>query len=381
MPRDFRQLRGRRPPGPPRRLWGFTLLELLAAASAVSLSLAVAGAVVGDTRGRDKLSGCLANLRLLGQASRAYAAEDAHEFIIPIPNLDVLPIASGAYEWGGKAGVGQSTEPGNPTYSVFGTRNFRGPGHRPLNRYLYKGGIVDHNPIGGQPDPGPGSIHYLNDTQVPFDAYRCPADTGYAGGGYLYTAGSTSDRNEIPFRDEGRTAFDHYGTSYVANVSWIVGGLGGSNLRSVTAWFHPLSQVPYPAASIIYQEVPSRWLWIWGNWSGSNCDWLDYPSRVQGNYSTVPGWHGRDFHTTVAFADGHAALVKMQGCLRPAPNLGPPNYGPGECGSSVDPYSCEACIEFRGSDWQLDVLPAPLAPTPWNAEKSAVRSAGLQVIP
>ena len=155
----------------------------MTAATVVLFALVILASTANAARGRDKLAECLANLRRIGQASLTYAAEDPNEMMIPIPVLEVLPPSSGTFEWGGKAGAGQSTQPGNVTYSVFGTRNFRGPAHRPLNHYVYKGEIVDYNPIGGEPNPGPGGINYLHDTQLEFDIYRCPADTGYAGGG------------------------------------------------------------------------------------------------------------------------------------------------------------------------------------------------------
>ncbi len=363
-----------------RAVPAFTLVESVAAGSVLLFALVAVVPTARSVRARDQLSGCLANMRAIGQASRAYAAADPHELLIPVAahaDPDTVPTA---FDWGGKSGAGQSSRPWEVTLSMFGTASYRGPAHRPLNAYIYKSPFPNYNPVGGTPNPGPGNWNFMSDTMLDLDVYRCPADTGYAGGGYVYTAG-TSDRNEIPFRDEGRTAYDHYGTSYNANVWWIAGCSGGSQLRSGSAWFRPLSQVPYPAASIIYQEVPSRWLWIWGNWNGSGCEWTNYAVRVEGNFSTVPGWHARDFHATVAFADGRSALVKMQGCTRPAQNLGVPIYPPNECSSSVDPYECLRCVQFRGADWQLDVLPAPPVPTPWYAEKSGVRSADLHVIP
>jgi len=362
--------------------WGFTLVETVIAASVALFVLAVLASSVRAARTRDRTADCLANMRTIGQASLVYAAEDPNELLIPVPNLDVLPTASGTFEWGGKAGAGQSTQPPDVTYSVFGTRSFRGPAHRPLNHYLYKGEIVDYNPIGGEPNPGPGGINYLNDTQLDLDVYRCPSDTGYAGGGFLYTAGSRPSRNERAFRDEGLTAYDHYGTSYIANTFWITGGIYGNRMRSASVYFAPLSRVPSPSHALAYQEIPSRFTFMWGSWEGSGCEWVDYENRVEGGFNIVPGWHGQDFHFNVTFADGHSAMVEMQGCIRPAPNLGPMNYPPHGCGSTPDPYECRRCVTIRGPEWSMDTLPAPAAMTPWiSGDRSSSRSDQIRVIP
>ncbi|MFH0981772.1 MAG: hypothetical protein V2A79_09560, partial [Planctomycetota bacterium] len=138
--------------------------------------------------------------------------------------------------------------------------------------------------------------------------------------------------------------------------------------------------VPSPAHSIAYQEVPARYLWMWGDWTGSGCEWTGYQERCEGQFNTVPGWHGPDFHFNVAFADGHAAMVQMQGCIRPAPDLGLPNYPTEEC--SGDPYWCLRCVTFRGPGWQLDTLPAEPVLTPWFwADKSSVVPATAQGVP
>ncbi|MCP4591408.1 MAG: hypothetical protein GY842_11735, partial [bacterium] len=255
----------------------------------------------------------------------------------------------------------------NPASSIFGTAAYRGPAHRPLNPYLYKREFVDYNPIDGRPNPGPGNINYIKDTQLDLSIYRCPGDTGYTGGGFLYASTTNTSRNETAFRDEGLTAYDHYGNSYSASVFWIVGGLAGQRLRSQSPYLTPVSRLSAPAHTIAYQEVCSRFLWLWGSWTGA----CDYSDRCQGNFNTVPGWHGMDFHFNVTFADGHSATVKMQGCTRPAPDLGQMNYPMNECSSSMTGYQCSQCITVRGPEWQLDTLPTPAALTPYYADKSA----------
>ena len=347
------------------RRHGFTLVELLVVVSIIALLIAILLPSLRKAREQAKLATCLASMTGFAKGSLTYAADDPGENMIPVPNTDVLEDASGGLEWGGKAGIGQSPSAGDPTRSIFGTDSYRGPAHRPLNFQLYKGGFKDYNPPNGRPDPGPGRINYLNDTKMDLPLYRCPSDTGYAGGGYLYTASSRADRNEKAFRDEGNAAYDHYGTSYFANVFWIVGGLAGQQLRSQSVYLTPLSRIPAPAASIAYQEVPSRFSWVWGDWSASACGYSD---RIVGNFKPIPGWHRRDFGFNVAFGDGHAATVEMKGTIRPAPNLGLANYPAGVCHESLSPYACERCVTFRGPGWQLDTLPAASVLTPYFAD-------------
>jgi hypothetical protein len=347
----------------------FTLVETFAAGVLGLFALVALTSTAHGTRAASHLSGCLANLRTIGQASRAYAAADPRELLIPVAAHADPTVVPTAFDWGGKAGVGQA--PGDITASPFGTGAYRGPAHRPLNAYVYKTALPNYNPVGGTPNPGPGNYNFLRDASLDLDVYHCPADTGYAGGGFLYTAGGRFETNERAFRDEGRTAYDHYGTSYAAVTLWIVGGLSGSALRSQSVFLTPLTQVPDPAHTLAYEEVPARFLWLWGSWSDSGCDWVDYESRVEARFAIVPGWHGQPFHTTATFADGHAALIEMQGCTRPAPNLGLPNYPSGQCGTSVSPYDCQRCLTFRGPGWQQDTLPAPEVATPWTGGKSA----------
>ena len=336
----------------------FTLVELLVVVSIIALLIAILLPSLRKAREQAKLAKCMANMTGLAKAGLVYAADDPGENMIPVPNTDYLPEASGAVEWGGKSGIGQPQSAGDPSQSIFGTAAFRGPAHRPLNSSLFKGGFPDYNPPGKESNPGPGSENYLNDTKLDLGIYHCPSDTGYAGGGFLYTAAADkdTDRNEPAFRDEGLSAYDHYGTSYIANVFWIIGGCEGKQIRSQSVYLMPLSRVPSPAASIAYLEVPARYAHLWGSWAGSGLEWAHYEDRVYHNKATIPGWHRQPFNFDVAFADGHASTVEMKGCFRPPPDLGRSNY-PAD-GSDRDPYLLYRGVTMRGPGWQLDTLPA-----------------------
>jgi prepilin-type N-terminal cleavage/methylation domain-containing protein/prepilin-type processing-associated H-X9-DG protein len=341
---------------------GFTLVELLVVVSIIALLVAILLPSLRRAREQAKLATCLANLTGIAKGSLTYAADDSGENMIAVPVWRVLTKASGFIEWGGKAGAGQPTTTGDPTQSPFGTGSYRGPAHRPLNLQLYKSGFKDFNPVNGEPNPGPGNENYLADTKLDLPLYRCPSDTGYAGGGYEYTA-SREEKNETKFKAEGLTAYDHYGNSYQTNVFWVVGGLAGQHVRSQSVYLTPLSRVPSPSLSIAYLEAPARYAWCWGDWSKAGCD--DYGSRVKNPFAEIQGWHRRPFNFNVSFADGHAATVEMKGTIRPAPDLGLKNYPAGDCADSLTPYECERCVTFRGPGWNLDTLPAASVLTPY----------------
>jgi len=341
----------------------FTLVELLVVVSIIALLIAILLPSLRKAREHAKVAKCLATMTGIGKASWTYATEDPGENVIPVPDYMVLEAASGTIEWGGKAGSGQPTTEGNPTTSVFGTGAYRGPAHRPLNPYLYKGGFRDYRPIQGTADPGPDNENWFDDTQLNLPLYCCPSDNGYAGGGFLYTARSRADRNERAFMEEGHSAYDHYGTSYVANVFWISMSSGTEPIYSQSVYLTPLSRVPAPAASVAYLETPARYAHMWGSWADSGCEELGYEDRFEGNFQTIPGWHRQPFCFNVAFADGHAGMVEMKGCYRPAPNLGLANY-PADS-RVTNPYECHRCVTMRGPGWQLDTLPATSVLTPY----------------
>ncbi|MCP4590892.1 MAG: prepilin-type N-terminal cleavage/methylation domain-containing protein [bacterium] len=338
-----------------KSLRGFTLVELLVVVSIIALLISILLPSLRRAREQAKLVSCLANTTGISKASLTYAANDPGENMIPVPNLDVLQVASGSIEWGGKAGIGQRTNDRDDSTSLFGTTAYRGPAHRPLNFNLFKGGFKDYNPPTGSPDPGPGNIHYKDDTKIDLTIYRCPSDTGYASGKATYQNFGENARNETKFRQDGLTAYDHYGTSYAANCFWIIGGLSGQRLRSQSIFMMPMSRVPSPSATVAYQEIPSRFAWLWGSWDGSRCD---YAGRLKDENGEIMGWHRQPFNFDVGFADGHASTVEMRGCIRPAPNLGLQNYPVGECDPALTSYECAECVTIRGPGWQLDTLPA-----------------------
>jgi len=363
------------------RYRGVTSIEFLVILAILALLIAILLPSLSRARAQAKTAVCMANLTGLGKASLIYAAHDPGELLIPVADTSLLYPMTGAIEWGGKAGRGQPTVANDAAGSLFGTGSFRGPAHRPLNHVLYKGGFRDWNPPNGSPAPGPDRKNWIVDTQLDIRIYRCPSDEGYAGGGFLYTAGEIPDRNEKAFRDGGLSAYDHYGNSYAANVLWIAGGTAGETVRSQSPYLAPLSRVPCPAGTVAYLEAPARFAWVWGAWADSGCD---YDGRAEDPTATIPGWHGKAFTFNVGFSDGHAASTTIRGCQRPAPEFARGSYPRDECGFDVEFQTCYQCVRVRAPDsgrgWQLDTYPGLAVKTEYTAPAFAAEKT-LSIVP
>ncbi|MCH7527103.1 MAG: hypothetical protein IID39_06685, partial [Planctomycetes bacterium] len=278
-------------------------------------------------------------------ASLTYAAEDRNEQCIPVHGSFGNPArwGIGAYEWGGRSGQGEPLFGNDPVESFWGTANGRGPGTRPLNDVLYKGGLRDY-----QNNRGRRNRNWINDTQLDLDIYRCPSDRGYTGVHFR------------EWKESGLSSYDHYGNSYVANqflsnrtgpdpVPWVL---------SYSPYLHPLSRIPNPGNTLYYLENAGYFAWLMepDSYRNSNA----WKSRVNLESAPVGGWHGQRSQFTVAYVDGHAASTHIEGHMDPPPHLA---YYPSQFPYEHGDYPHYAAGIIRGENWQLDVLPAPPART------------------
>lgn len=297
----------------------------------VCLLPAAAGVRTGSKQAR-----CLNNLMRIGYANAIYAAHDAADMAIPVhprhfqqcpdqPPDEVCtePIFVGAYQWGGKSGIGRDDfvtgEGGDPLNSKYGTKAGVGPASRPLNGIMYKEPFDDH--LNPEFDPQ-GAIR---DTRLELEVYTCPSDTGYTGVHFP------------DFRDRKLSSYDHFGTSYTANL-FMVANAGGGFMRSNSPYLHRMSDILSPATTLAYQENCGRFAW---SADPDQCDFLEgIPGRIR-------GWHGKDWSFNAAFVDAHAETIYMRGYhnVMVFPD---------------EPWRQESyrCIIIRGEGWQKDVLPA-----------------------
>jgi hypothetical protein len=271
---------------------------------------------------------CLANLGRIGYANTIYSVMDAGDAALPVHRLQfqqdpVNPTHIGAYEWGGKSGVGRPDYvpewSGTALGSKYGTVAGFGPGSRPLNKILFDESF---------PDDKGDLVGALEDTQLDLPTVKCPADQGYTG--IHFPA----------FRDERLTSYDHFGTSYTANIFMTSDG-GGGPTYSNSPYLHRVSDLYAPSNTLAYYENNGRYAWT-AEPQPSSCLWIG-----PGNPGTVEGWHGLDWTFNAAFIDGHADTIFMK-------SFENPNVFSDEDAS----YERFQCIIIRGDNWQIDTLPA-----------------------
>ena len=201
--------------------FAFTLIELLVVVAIIALLIALLLPSLAAARRQAKQAACLAHIRNVATTSRVYAAEDPQGWGIPVHPLQYAqsrddPTYIGAYEWGGKSGIGRPhfvTEyAGSAVGSKYGTAAGFGPATRPMNSLLYSGGFTDHGRVaqyeGMPPDLRFDRLAAMVDTELDLGLFRCPADDGPPRGAHC--------TNWVA--NAGRSSYDHFGNSYAANI-------------------------------------------------------------------------------------------------------------------------------------------------------------------
>lgn len=347
---------------------GFTLVELAVLVQIGVLMIAILAPSLRAARDRSKQSICLDRLRGIGAASRIYQAGDPSGWGIPVhpkqynqcpshPDDGTCdhPIYVGAYEWGGKSGIGQDNywtgRAGDPLNSKYGTRAGFGPTTRPINRILYPSGFKEALRY--------GRFDYRDaerDTRLELDAYVCPADDGPPGGAHC------ADWVNNPHR----SSFDHFGNSYAANTFMVGNVVQGADIMSNSPYLRPTSRVPNPARTIAYEENIGRWAWAAireacdGTQNGLDLS----PGVSPGPTKTLRGWHGKNWTYNRTFVDAHAERqpVYIEGTENAE------GYAFHYRIEIVFPDDSAmqqrlSCIIVRGDGWQKDTLPADPIPT------------------
>ncbi len=346
---------------------GFTLIELLVVIAIIALLIAILLPSLEAARRQAKLSACLSHIKNIASSSRVYEADDPQGWGIPVHPGQFLqdrdnPTFIGAYEWGGKSGIGRPdfVGPSHPLNSKYGTKAGFGPATRPMNSILYKGGFTNH----GDPYDRIGA---QGDTEMNLDLFRCPADDGPPRGGHCFDWIARSEQS----------SYDHFGNSYAANVFMVAIGSGGL-MQSNSPYMRPITRVPTPARTIYYEENIGRWAWA------AKRDACELPGVTPGvdpgPTKVIRGWHGRDWTYNRAFVDAHAETQKvliegtedengfaLHYVAEELSNY--PDYDADNDGHPESPgnYPFYHCVIVRGPGWAKDTLPAsPIGTQLWH---------------
>lgn len=318
-----------------------SLPEVIASVVATAVLMATVLPAVATVAREGKSGRCLSNLGRIAHATAIYSAMDPGQMALPVhplqPEQDPFaPSFIGAYEWGGKSGIGRMNQPETMDVldSRYGTLAGFGPASRPLNKIIFKEPFPDYTKL---EDP----VGAMEDTQLDLPIFRCPSDIGYTGVHFRM------------FRDDGYTSYDNFGTSYTANMFMIASGSGP--MSSNSPYLHSVSQIRDPGTTLAYYENCGRFAWSAGAMH-KDCQFIG-----PGVPGTVRGWHGADWIFNAAFVDGHVDSIYMRGFDNP--DIG---AYPSLNGQDAD-FRSLRCIIVRGDGWQKDTLPAPLIPTGLNA--------------
>jgi prepilin-type N-terminal cleavage/methylation domain-containing protein len=350
----------------PTQARAFTLIELLVVIAIIAMLISILMPSLKNAREAAKRNACLSNVKNIATSSRVYEADDPNGWGIPVHPLQFCqcpgepcgqpcmePMYIGAYEWGGKAGIGSpghrfATDRGAPESgpfawmsSRFGTAAGFGPSTRPMNDILYKGGFKDNT--GVRP-------LWKNDTKLDLPLFRRPGDNGPPRGAHCPDWVAHSER----------TSYDHFGNSYAANKFMIADADGGW-MYSNSPYMRPVSRVPTPARTLYYEENIGRWAWACRRELPVCTEELNLPGLDPGPTKVVRGWHMRDWTFNRAFVDAHAETQKIYLEGTEDPDGYAMHYRNEQVYPPNDPRQRRhQCIIVRGEGWQKDTLPADL---------------------
>jgi len=319
-------------------------VEVAAAIVALGMLAVALVPALAATRAGSKEDRCFANLMRIGFANAVYASRELSDPALPVHGWWARPRADwhhypGAYEWGGKSGVGIEGYVDYPGVlgARYGSLAGFGPPTRPLNAILYKTEFASVYQDGSF-----SREQAVKDVQLDLPEVRCPSDTGYTGIHFPQ------------FRDSKLSSYDFFGTSYTANMFMVhaPGGVLGPDFEygeigSNSPFLHRLSELTHVDRTLAYYENVGRYAWSAGP-TPTDCVDIVGSEILPG---PVTGWHGETWVFNGVFIDGHADRIFMRSFDNP------------QVHEDGDAQRGHRCIIIRGENWNKDTLPVPFART------------------
>ncbi len=259
----------------------FSLVELLIVIGILALLISILMPSLTAARSEGLRLKCLSNMQAIGLAFAQYSIEDPSTYLIPVhPQAEQGWRFDGEYEYGG----GASTLEGG-IGGIY--RDAFPPESRTLNKFLY-----------GEVSAG-----------MDWSLFHCPSDAG------VPNAPRNFD-SAIPF---DVPMFEVTGTSYRIN----------NHIQMYTdeyfygPYMRKSTRIPESSSTVVLEETIAE------------AAIYNPPPYI------APGWHMKPMRYNVSFADGHGAIINIQGGNEPPR-------------AQFDGYWV-----FRGEGWRLDCYPEP----------------------
>ena len=297
-----------------------TLCEVVVITVVLALLLAIATPALQAVDEDVERTLCLGNLRMMGQASWAYAADDPRDQLAPLHQRTVSTSLGQGFlgtEWSWRTAPPAS----------FGGRTATRP--FPTERGEVTVLMDKEGPWATRTRP---LTSYLrSDSDIDLAMFHCPADSGYPNSPWS---------SSCPFTAFDIPLYEMLGNSYRTNLIGLV-WLGGG---SVTGWFssgvwgHTASSIQSPLSRTVLYSDP---LFFEFSFHGEGTGWAP----------PIPGWHGRLMSDNVAYSDGSARMTRV-GVLETfsAQQLAKMGYTPS--------FSWHWFLR-RGPTWRTDAFPTP----------------------